>query len=88
MGTLKGSEDGHMIFWVIYGCVDSFGVQVHPEMEKSLQAGLIFYRCIDVVLVVIEIWKCFCTNWEITGPTSISNKIIDRGGREGMTLVH
>jgi hypothetical protein len=76
MGTLKASGDGHMILWIIYGWVGSFGVQVYPEMEKSLQIGLIFHRCIDVVLVVIEIWKCFCTIWEITGPTSISNKII------------
>lgn len=63
-----------MIFLVIY--VGSFGIQVHSEMEKSLQAELIFHRCIDVVLVVIEIWKCLCSNWEITGPTSISKKII------------
>lgn len=76
MGTLKGSGDGRRLFWVIYICAGSFGVQVHADMEKSLQAGLISHRYIDVVLVIIEIWKCFCTNWEITGPTSISNKII------------
>lgn len=76
MGTSEGPGDGHMIFWVICGCVGNFGVLVHPGTEKSPQAGLIFHRCTDVVLVVIEIWKCFCTNWEITGPTSIGNKII------------
>lgn len=51
MGTLKSSEDGHMV-WIVHGCAGNIGVQALSDTEKNPQTGLIFHRCLDVVIEI------------------------------------